>query len=460
MTVDRTLRTVRATVLLFLGLSFASFGQVLSEAPEYEAISLLGRKLVAPAAGGEAVELYFKARAEFERNANEANAVWYGRRAAYAGRYREAVRIFSEGVERFPRSFRLLRHRGHRYITLRLFGRAVADLKRAAELAASAPLDPEPDGIPNRARKPLSNTQFNIWYHLGLAHYLQGDFAAAVDAYRECLKWSRNDDLLAATTDWLYMSLRRLGRDDEAAQVLKPVRERMKIIENGAYHQRLLVYKGLRKPESLLETPAGLSDEDRALQFTVQAYGLGNWRLCNGEPDEARALFRRLVESGSWPAFGTIAAEAELFRAARRPAEDGASNPATADIHGLLGAWAAMWNANDLTPVDSLFLGGDAATYFSSERRGLIRGGAALVDHHRGFGFVPGGKPTESRLWLEDVRTMEAGGPNAFLVTATWGFDRSLDPSSAQRGPVTFVIVRTESGFRIAHAHFSNDPGL
>ena len=452
------LKAALAACLIVSAAGAVSSGQDRPAAPEYEAISLLGRKLVAPPADEAELERYRKAKAEFERNPNESSTIWYGRRAAYLGLYREAVKIFSDGLERFPGSFRLLRHRGHRYITLRLFDRAVADLKRAAELAASVPLDVEPDGIPSRARRPLSNTQFNIWYHLGLAHYLEGDFASAAEAYRESLKWSKNDDLLTAATDWLYMSLRRLGRDEEAATCLGPIRERMKIVENGAYLQRLLVYKGVRKPESLLETPAGLGERDRALNFSVQAYGLGNWHLYNGEAAKAWALFDRLVEEGPWAAFGTIAAEAEIFRTARLVGPAGGSDPDTGDARSLLRAWRAMWNACDLAAVDKLFLDGDAPSYFSSEKTGLIVGRLAIRDHHRGFGFVGGGRRQENRLWLENIRITELGGPAAYLATAIWGFDRGQGPASAQRGPATFVMVKTDAGFRIAHAHFANDP--
>ena len=35
------------------------------------------------------------------------------------------------------------------------------------------------------AGKPRSTLQFNIWYHLGLAYYLQGNYARAYDAYVE-----------------------------------------------------------------------------------------------------------------------------------------------------------------------------------------------------------------------------------------------------------------------------------
>jgi tetratricopeptide (TPR) repeat protein len=455
-------KLIKSAVLIGLSMVFAESrawsGQDLPTAPEYEAISLLGGKLTAPAADSTAVELYRKAKAEFERNPNETNTVWFGRRTAYLGLYREAVRIYSEGLERFPSSFRLLRHRGHRYITLRQFDRAVADLKKAAELAAGAPLDSEPDGIPNRTGRPLSNTQFNIWYHLGLALYLKGDFAAAADAYRECLKWSKNDDLLTAATDWLYMALRRMGKEDEARACLKPIRKKMAIIENGAYHQRLLVYMGLKKPESLVETPPGLNERERSLNFSVQAYGLGNWYLYGGDAGRARELFEKLVKEGGWASFGTIAAEAEISRMARVPGPAGAPDFDTADVGSLLRAWAIMWNAYDLSPVDRLFWSDEKLSYFSSEKKGLIQGMEALRAHHKGFGFVPGGKSQESRLWLEDTRIVDLGSGQAFLVTATWGLDRGQGPETALRGPATFVIIKTEGGFRIAHAHFANDP--
>jgi tetratricopeptide (TPR) repeat protein len=442
----------------FLTASPAWSGQDLPSAGEYEAISLLGQKLSAPSPDIALIGLYRKAKAEFDRNPNEANTIWLGRRAAYLGLYREAVKIFTDGLERFPSSFRLLRHRGHRYITLRQFDKAIADLGKAAELSAAAPLDSEPDGIPNRAKRPLSNTQFNIWYHLGLAHYLKADFAAAAEAYKECLKWSKNDDLLTAATDWLYMALRRMGKADEAEICLKPIRKKMNIIENGAYYQRLLVYKGLKKPESLMETPTGLNERERSLNFAVQAYGLGNWYLYNGDAARARELFEKLVKEGGWAAFGTIAAEAEIFRMVRAPRSGSGPDPDTTDFTRLLKAWTVMWNAFDLSPVDRLFLNDDRLSYFSSEKKGLIRGMEALKVHHQGFGFVPGGKSQESRLWLEDVRVVDLGSSQAFLITATWGFDRGQGPEIGQRGPVTFVIVKTDVGFRIVHAHFANNP--
>jgi hypothetical protein len=78
--------------------------------------------------------------------------------------------------------------------------------------------------MPNPYGIPTSTLQGNIWYHLALAHYLKHDFERALPAWREALATATNDDMLVATSDWLYMTLRRLGRDAEAAAVLEPVR--------------------------------------------------------------------------------------------------------------------------------------------------------------------------------------------------------------------------------------------
>ena len=44
------------------------------------------------------------------------------------------------------------------------------------KLVAAKPDEVEPDGAPNARGIPRSTLQSNIWYHLGLAQYLAGDF--------------------------------------------------------------------------------------------------------------------------------------------------------------------------------------------------------------------------------------------------------------------------------------------
>jgi tetratricopeptide (TPR) repeat protein len=285
-------------------------------APEAEARSLFGEPLVPPPLPKDVRRdreaKLAEARAAFEKKPDDPQAIiWLGRRTAYLGRYREAVEIYTRGIDRHPREARLYRHRGHRHITLRRFDLAIADLERAASLVAGRLDEVEPDGLPNARNIPTSTLQSNVWYHLGLAYYLSGDFESALRSYRECLKVSGNPDMLVATTHWLYMTLRRMGRAEEAARVLEPIHEGMDIIEDHAYHRLLLMYKGLVPPQALLQATAG---DDAAFDAETAGYGVGNWHLYNGRRDEAVRTFREVVQAGEWAAFGAIAAEVDLKR--------------------------------------------------------------------------------------------------------------------------------------------------
>lgn len=253
-----------------------------------------------------------EARKNFDSNPNDADAnIWLGRRLAYLGRFREAIEVYTRGIERFPRDARFYRHRGHRYISVRQFDLAIADFEKAAQLTKGKPDEIEQDGQPNARNIPTSTLQFNIWYHMGLAHYLKGQNKQALKSYRECLKVSKTPDRLVATTHWLYMTLRRLDRVSEADKVLQPISDAMEIIENGSYHRLLLMYKGLVSAEELLKNTLKL--ESSAASHSI-LYGIANWYLYNGKRTEAHEVFQRLLASDQWTSFGFIAAEADLKR--------------------------------------------------------------------------------------------------------------------------------------------------
>ncbi|MBS7631668.1 hypothetical protein KEJ47_08920 [Candidatus Bathyarchaeota archaeon] len=119
----------------------------------------------------------------------------------------------------------------------------------------------------------------------------------------------------------------------------------------------------------------------------------------------------------------------------------------------MIAKWVSIWNNYDLSMVEKLFLNDSRVSYFSSERKGLIKGIDKLVKHHEGFGFVPGGKTQPNRLWLEDI-DIEVFNRTA-IVTALWFFQRG-GANNIQSGPVTLVYVLDGVEWRIAHANFSN----
>lgn len=280
---------------------------------EFQALSFTGDSLfslVSEQTMSVQTPLLNEALAAWEADPADPDAlIWVGRRKAYLGDYGAAIETFSEGIEQFPEDPRFYRHRGHRFLTTRQVDRAIDDFEAAAALIEGTEDRVEPDGLPNARGIPVSTLHFNIWYHLGLAHYLKGDYEAALRAYEHCLEASDNDDSVVATQYWLYMTLMHLGQREEAELALASVSPEMDIVENQAYHNLNLLFKGELTEEDV--DPAGA--ESPAGAGTL--FGIANWHRFNGREAEARATVDRLLALESqWASFGYIAAESERAR--------------------------------------------------------------------------------------------------------------------------------------------------
>ena len=234
--------------------------------------------------------------------------IWYGRRLAYLGKYMEGIQVYSDGLVLYPDSYRLRRHRGHRYLSTRQVDKAIDDLEKAASLSERADNQIEPDGIPNKLNQPLSNDKFNIWYHLGLAYYLNGRFDKALSSYAQCQTFSDNDDLKVATTYWQYLTYHKLGNVDLARALLSDFNTALDLVENDAYLDLLKLYKEELSVDRLIEK----ATNESGLLIPTLAYGIGNYYQHQGSFDKANEIFLRTLESPHWDAFGYIAAEAEL----------------------------------------------------------------------------------------------------------------------------------------------------
>jgi tetratricopeptide (TPR) repeat protein len=253
-----------------------------------------------------------EAKTVYEKDSlNADNIIWLGRRTAYPGNYKEAVSLFTKGIQLFPRDARFYRHRGHRYLTLRCLDKAIADFRKAASLAKGKPDETEPDGLPNALNIPTSTLQSNIWYHLGLCYFIKGEYKKALSAYRKCLAVSKNNDMYVATANWMYITLLRLNKRKAAADLLATVSPEMELIENNDYHEILMLYK---KNTDFTDPLQYLKTEKKDLGLASFGFGLGNYLLQKGKKEEARKIFEHIVQSHQWAAFGFMAAEAELKR--------------------------------------------------------------------------------------------------------------------------------------------------
>ena len=316
-------RGVLRRVRLFAPLAPLALGASAASAPpprqqgrqhaKPEAISLLGRPLYAQPDTAGAIAKADSALARNPRNIDTLIAAGVAHAASW--HYKDAIALYTKGLTMAPNDARLYRHRGHRAISLRRFDDAVRDLELGWK---------------------LDSMSYDIAYHLGLAYYMKGDFRRAAAVYDRCTGYATNPAALAMDTaarrgfkscttiatnnddkvgmaEWRYRSLLRAGRTADAARLLDEIGDSMRVRESGAYYLDLLVSKGRRSEQAVLDSLKG-----NELQWTTAAYGLAVRRLVNGDAAGARSLFEQIVRDVNyWPAFGYIGSEVELSRIRR-----------------------------------------------------------------------------------------------------------------------------------------------
>jgi tetratricopeptide (TPR) repeat protein len=221
---------------------------------------------------------------------------------AQAGRrqYKEAVATSTDGLALAPKNADLYLERGHRELGLREFKAAMNDLEQATRLA------PE---------------MLDAFYHLGLAHYFLSEFDEAAASFDKARSLAKNNDSLIDCSNWLYVSLRRAGKEQDAAQVLTRITPEVKNTEPHLYfYLRLLrFYQGQLTAEVVLPPPpSGPGDLEAELAFDTVGYGVGNWRLYHHDTSEASGLFRNVVKGEAWNSWGFIGSEMELIRGGKQ----------------------------------------------------------------------------------------------------------------------------------------------
>lgn len=306
---------MRLTIFILTWTLFAACAQKTTESetialPAEDSIftTPLGKTYPIPVPSEVALANFDQAKKEYETNPKDVEAlIWYGRRTAYLGRYRQAIAIYSEGIKNFPQEARLYRHRGHRYISIRNYEAAVADLEKAASLIQGTADQIEPDGLPNAQNIPLSSLHSNVWYHLGLAYYLTQQYEKAYTAYLQCRKSGDNYDNIVSSTHWLYLIQHRLGNPQRADSLLHPIQKEGIVIENQSYADLCQLYKGWISPDTFLQASPGNPSNDAV------NYGLANWYIHQGDSSKGIQLLEALVAGKAFTSFGYLAAEGDLL---------------------------------------------------------------------------------------------------------------------------------------------------
>ncbi len=209
--------------------------------------------------------------------------------------YKEAIATCTKGLVFAPKSADLYLERGHRELGLREFRPAMKDLQEATQLAPG---------------------NLEAHYHLGLAHYFLREFDQAASAFEKARDLAKSNDSLIDCSNWLYVSLRRAGKEQQASKALARITPDVKNTEPHLYfYLRLLrLYQGaLTGQEVLPPAPSGPDDVEGELSFNTTSYGVGNWHVYHHETAAANELFKRVVTGEAWNSWGFIGSETELI---------------------------------------------------------------------------------------------------------------------------------------------------
>ena len=179
-----------------------------------------------------------------------------------ARQFREAIATFTRGLAIAPNDPLLYRWRGHRYISVREFDKAQADLARGYQ---------------------LDSTNYGILFHTGVLRFIKGDFSGAATMFTKAQPRAPDGGELAGSTDWLWMSLSRAGKTADAKGMLARRPDTLPTTPGYAYVTRLKLYRNQLTPETLF-APADTAD----VQIATLNYGLGNWYLVRGDTTKAK----------------------------------------------------------------------------------------------------------------------------------------------------------------------------
>ena len=190
-------------------------------------------------------------------------------------RYEESIIAFSTGLiyDPFHKGLRL--QRGRKYTTLDDYRTATAELTLATRL------DPE---------------NWETWYYLGTALYLDGRFAECMKAEKRAIEVCQEYGIgeLPAPICWYWQAAMKLNNREEAEAILEQVEEDIPC-SNMDYRERILLHKGLRDPATFLDKKKLESLDRPDLYYMTLCFGMYNYLFYRGEDEKAVALLKEIV---------------------------------------------------------------------------------------------------------------------------------------------------------------------
>ena len=275
-----------------------------------------GRNPVNVGTGDELEKAAEAAKAAYQSNMTVDSATWYARLLGYQGLPKDAIEVLTVALKKYPDAPKLLRHRAHRYFSIREFDKSIEDGLRAAKLYENKPLEREKLG-PFPASPDV--VQFYTYYHLGQAYFAKHDFDAAAKWFHragEIGEGTGGPPDVTASLYWEYLSLARGTHYAAAKELLKnydiDLYDLRDNSEGNNYFDGIQLFKKLRDPldfYSERDTGKAFSTSDGIKSST--SYTLAQYYILRAEYDKAKPHLRKAMEIPTWSYFARIQAEAD-----------------------------------------------------------------------------------------------------------------------------------------------------
>lgn len=204
--------------------------------------------------------------------------------------YDIAINDYSKLLICEPFNSMLYRNRGHRYLSISEFDKAVADLIMSTRLF--------PDYWKN-------------WNYIGMIYYFKGEYEKSILYYnRAMLETGVDSPFYVAMVNWKYLALMKLGRNSEANDLINGFNAPKKTLDN--YRDLVYLYRGTLSVE---EIEKKLKEDINEIYKSTYCFGLGMYYYFNGHKEKSVNLFKDFINSSDvWFALGYMGVQAELKR--------------------------------------------------------------------------------------------------------------------------------------------------
>lgn len=155
----------------------------------------------------------------------------------------------------------------------------------------------------------LDGNHVNAAYYLGMTYFYMGEYERAYHAYKGLYRISPPDAEWAANANWAYLTCMKLGKKEEAQEMLKPITPEStptqsvgtlgNVWDDAYYLMACQIYHGWVSPEEQLEKAKAKDDDGdtyRALNMFVALY-----YDVQGETDKALEHYKLALEFSKDP---------------------------------------------------------------------------------------------------------------------------------------------------------------